>query len=138
MTKKLSIGTEVISSFTLSASEICRIIRESARGEVSELRLGALELKFHAREQREEPIVLERQNVSSLADPSETYSEKVDSKNTEVAPLDPEAMKDFLETQRLLEDPASYEEELVDQAIEDLRRAGDREATRHRGSEQAL
>lgn len=102
---------------------------------MSELNFGALKLNFHPVDQRvEKEASFHQTKNSSLAGPLETHSEDADSIDMAISPQDHEAIKGFYEAQRLLEDPISYEEQLIDADLEDSRREDD-ESTRYRGSE---
>lgn len=132
--KSSTIGTPRISTLGLSANEICRIIKESAKSGVSELRLGNLELKFSGNGKNTKMESLDPILVSSRGH-VETDSENAPAVEMEMAPEDKEAVKGFYEAQRLLEDPYSYEEAIMDEDLEGVRREENVEGSGHWGSQ---
>lgn len=129
---KSSTGTSISKLSELSAVEICRIIRESAKSGVEQLTLGSLHIKFCPEGKLGQPKL--DSNISSLASPPET---KADSSNLVLTSLDEESMRDALESQILLEDPHAYEQAIIDSHLEEGRLRGDNadEATQHWGSQ---
>lgn len=128
----------------LSALEICRIIRECARSGVKDFSLGPLQLSFGP----EGKLGLQKRvsSKSSLASPPETPQTSLleaEPKEVQASSPERELIEQFRDTQQLLEDPVGFEDQLIDEDLEEEGVLGrgvnaDEEELNGWGSQQAL
>lgn len=109
-----SVAPESMTGFT--SKDICSILRESNRCNVTELTLGSLHVRFAPSGSTRH---VERDETESFLAPSNEMDEA-----PTVGPLEPASsvqkavLQEFAEAQILIDDPSAYENQLIDDQLD--------------------
>lgn len=107
---------------TLSASAVCAIINACAKNGVAKLKYGDLELEFLNKSRTAEHTFYS--GTEDQSDPAKDFQVTHDatpaseqSLQSKLSTVDPELLDDMRRSQLMIEDPLSYEQEMIDLQI---------------------
>jgi hypothetical protein len=99
-----------------TSKELCSILRESNKSGVSELTLGSLHVRFHPSGSTRH---VERPDDESFLAPSTEMDEAPVVGRMEPAdPVQKAVLQEFAEAQTLIDDPAAYETQMIDEHLD--------------------
>lgn len=111
-----TIGTQNMANFSLSANDICRIIKQCHTSGVQDFEFQGMKFTFHPRRNEDAVSSGQASDHTQHSVVSETSEAKYD-----VELMDQEAMLEAEEAQMLIDDPLAFEKAQIDRHIERAR-----------------
>lgn len=104
-------------SFSLSAADICRIIKQCHASGVEEFSFHGMAIKFHPHSNGDST------SIGQAVEGSETTTENFSEERDKAELMDNEILREAEEAQLLIDDPQAFEKSQIDRHIEKARMA---------------